>query len=151
MNRKKVASIILAIAAVVLLVGLAFAVRLPAKADMVAVLRTSGMTCSSCSQKIQQALQGGAGIAQVEVDLQNGLVFVGYDSNKSRPDIFAEKVSGSGYRSTLLDQVTLAEFRTITGRDFGTAASGGGCGNCGSGGCGMPQQNGKGSPAGAKI
>ena len=49
-------SIIITVA-VVFLVALAFHVRTGATADSIAVLKTAGMTCGSCSSKITAALR----------------------------------------------------------------------------------------------
>jgi hypothetical protein len=70
----------LVVAVVVILVVSAFYVRVGATADQVVVLRTSGMTCSSCVAKITKALQSQRGVAATEIDLAGGLVLAGYDS-----------------------------------------------------------------------
>jgi mercuric ion binding protein len=48
--------------AVVFLITLAFHVDAGAKADSVAVLRTAGMTCGSCSSTITAALEAQKGV-----------------------------------------------------------------------------------------
>lgn len=131
------------IGAATLLTLLAFYVRVGATADSVAILKTSGMTCSSCSSKISAALQGVKGVAATEVDVEGGWVIVGYDTKTVMPETLAEKVNGSGFVSGVHQILTPAQFKQITGRDIGkNASSSGGCGGCGAkGGCGTKKQN----------
>lgn len=130
-------SIIITVA-VVFLVTLAFYVRTGATADSIAVLKTSGMTCGSCSSKITAALDKQKGVAVTEVDVEGGWVVVGYDTKDVTPWILAEKVSGTGFGSKVHQVLTPEQFKEITGRDIGKkASSAGGCGGCGTGGgCG---------------
>lgn len=131
-------SIIITIA-VVFLVTLAFYVRTGATADSVAVLKTSGMTCGSCSSKISAVLDKLKGVAVTEVDVEGGWVVVGYDTKAVTPWILAEKVSSTGFGSKVHQVLTPEQFKEITGRDIGKkASSSGGCGGCGTngGGCG---------------
>jgi hypothetical protein len=58
------------ISAVTLLSVLAFHVRTGATADSVAVLKTTGMTCGSCSSKITKALETVKGVSVTEVDVE---------------------------------------------------------------------------------
>lgn len=121
--------------AVVLLTVLAFHVRAGgATADMVAVLKTGGMTCGSCATRIGKSLAGLPGVATTEVDLAGGWVIVGYDKSKVQPATLAGRVSASGFRSSVAQLLTPAEFRRLTGRDLSTPAASGGC--CGGAGCG---------------
>ena len=125
--------------AVVFLVTLAFYVRTGATADSIAVLKTSGMSCGSCSSKITAALDKQKGVAVTEVDVEGGWVVVGYDTKAVTPWILAEKVSGTGFGSKVHQVLTPEQFKEITGRDIGKkASSSGGCGGCGTngGGCG---------------
>ena len=126
---------LLVIVAVTILVVLAFHVRIGATADSITVLRTSGMTCSSCSSKITKALESLKGVAVTEVDLNGGWVIVGYDTKSVKPESIAQKVSGIGFKSDVYGVLTPEEFRRITGRNVGQniARSKGCCGN--DGGC----------------
>jgi copper chaperone CopZ len=121
-----------------MLAVLGFSVRIGATADSVAVLKTTGMTCGSCSSKITKALKSVKGVAATEVDVEGGWVVVGYDTKSVKPDALAEKVAGVGFASNVYRVVTPEQFKQITGRDIGKkASSSGGCGGCGSkGGCG---------------
>jgi periplasmic mercuric ion binding protein len=127
---------IFVIGAVVVLAAVAgavYAVVSTKTADSVAVLNTSGMTCGSCAGKIEKALRGEKGVAEVEVDLDGGRVFVSVDSTEAKPAPLAEKVTGLGYRSSVAALVPAEEFRRVTGRDVGQKAeksSNGGCGCC---------------------
>lgn len=89
--KNKILNTSLILAVVVILAVFAFYVRLGATADKVVVLRTSGMTCSSCVQKITAALQSERGVAATEVDLEAGVVVAGYDSKQVAPERLARR------------------------------------------------------------
>lgn len=140
--RTKVLNMAMIVVAVTLLTLLAFYVRVGATADSVAVLRTTGMTCGSCSSKITAALQEVKGVAATEVDVEGGWVVVGYDTKRVKPETLAEKVNGTGFVSGVHQILTPEQFKQITGRDIGKKASGasGCCGGKG-GGCGSRKQS----------
>ena len=131
MKRKALINTLLIFAAVVVVVVCAFSVRTEASLDSVAVLRTFGMTCGSCAARIEKALKAERGVGAVNVDVGGGQVVVGYDSKCIRPERIAEKVTGTGYGSSILQVLTAEQYRTMTGRSVMAAAAGGGCG----GGC----------------
>lgn len=137
--RNKILNTVIILGAVTLLAILAINVRIGATADSIAVLRTTGMTCGSCSSKITNALGGLKGVAVTEVDVEGGWVVVGYDTQTVKPEVLAEKVNGAGFGSSVHRVLTPEQFKQITGRDIGKQASpSGGCGGCGTkgGGCG---------------
>jgi len=138
MSNKKISTAFVVIVAAAILVTLAFKVRIGATADSIAVLRTTGMTCGSCSSRITKELQGLKGVAVTEVDVEGGWVVVGYSAKDTKPEILVEKVRGAGFGSNVQALLTPEQFKQITGRDIGKKASlAGGCGSCGtSGGCG---------------
>ncbi len=139
MNAKRISVSLLSITVVTLLVVLAFRVRIGATADSVAVLKTTGMTCSSCSSKITKALESLKGVAVTEVDVEGGWVVVSYDTKAVKPESLAAKVNDTGFVSNVHVVLTPEQFKQVTGRDIGKKAStSGGCGGCGSkgGGCG---------------
>jgi len=140
---KKISTVLLVIAVAAILITLAFKVRLGATADSIAVLRTTGMTCGSCSSKITKALESLKGVAVTEVDVEGGWVVVGYDKKSVKPENLAEKVIDSGFGSQVQTVITPEQFKQITGRDIGKkASSSGGCGGCGTkGGCGSGKQS----------
>jgi len=142
MNTKRISTSLLVLVAVAMLVLFAFRVSIGATADSVAVLRTTGMTCGSCASKISQALESLKGVAVTEVDVNGGWVIVGYDTKTVRPEALAEKVSTTGFGSSLYTVVTPEQFKRMTGRDIGqnVASAGGCCGKKG-GGCGGNKQN----------
>lgn len=128
--------------AITFLVILAFRVNAGSStANTIAVLKTSGMTCGSCSSKISAALKPLKGVAVTEVDVNGGWVVVGYDSATVNPEQLAQKVSTSGFSSSVYRIMTPEQFRQIAGRDLGgKAGTGSGC--CGSnGGCGAAKNN----------
>jgi periplasmic mercuric ion binding protein len=138
-NSRRISTALLAIAALTVLVVLAFRVRVGATADAVAVLKTTGMTCGSCSSKISRALEALKGVANTEVDVAGGWVIVGYDSRNVQPQALSEKVKGAGFGCDVYQVMTPGQFRQITGRDIGAkGASNGGC--CGKGGCGSDKK-----------
>jgi copper chaperone CopZ len=141
--KTRVINLILLVAVVTFLSVLASYVRLGATADSVAVLKTAGMTCGSCSSKITKALEKLKGVAVTEVDVDGGWVIVGYDTKAVKPEALAEKVSGAGFGSNVHVVLTPEQFKQITGRDIGKKASpSGGCGGCGTkGGCGSNKQS----------
>lgn len=130
------------VAAVTMLSLLALYVRIGATADSVAVLRTTGMTCGSCSSKITTALQGLKGVAVTEVDVAGGWVVVAYDTKSVKPEKLAEKVNAAGFVSDINRILTPEQFKQITGREIGKkgAATSGCCGGKG-GGCGSGKQS----------
>jgi periplasmic mercuric ion binding protein len=142
MRFKKTITTVLVISVVILLVVLGFHVRTGATADSIAVLKTSGMTCGSCSSKITKALESVHGVADTEVDVEGGWVIVGYDTKVVKPEKLVEKVKGTGFGSDIHVVLTPEQFRKITGRAFGqkAAASKGCCGGKG-GGCGGDKQS----------
>lgn len=142
MNVKRLSTSILVLIAVTILVVLAFRVNIGITADSIAVLKTSGMTCGSCSGKISTALDSMKGVAAAEVDVEGGWVVVGYDTKAVKPESLAEKVKSAGFDSNLHMVLTPEQFRQITGRDIGRKApSSGGCGGCGAKGvCGANNQ-----------
>lgn len=116
---------------VVILSVFAFYVRVGATADTVVVLRTSGMTCGSCIQKVTKALQSEKGVAATEVDLEGGWVIAGYDSKQVAPEKLAKSVAATGYGSTIQMVITPEQFKKMAGRDVGQKAAGGsGCACC---------------------
>jgi periplasmic mercuric ion binding protein len=137
MNLKRISTTLLVVAAITVLAVLALRVRMAATADSVAVLKTNGMTCGSCSSKITKALESLKGVAATEVDVEGGWVVVGYDTKTVKPEQLAEKVNGTGFGSNVHQVLTPEQFRQITGRNVGqNAASSKGCCGGKGGGCG---------------
>ncbi|MBT0663623.1 heavy-metal-associated domain-containing protein [Geobacter pelophilus] len=142
MTLKFISSTALVITAVTLLVVLAFHVRAGATANAVAVLKTTGMTCSSCSSAITKALKRESGVAVTEVDVAGGLVIVGYDTQRTKPETLAQKVSDAGFSSNIYAVLTPEEFKQATGREIGRSASATtGCCGVNKGGCTNNRQN----------
>lgn len=141
--KNRIINVVILVSVVTFLSVLAFYVKVGATADSVAVLRTTGMTCGSCSSKITTALNALKGVAVTEVDVEGGWVVVGYDTKTVRPEALAEKVNGAGFSSNVHRVLTPEQFKQITGRDIGKDASpSGGCGGCGTkGGCGANKNN----------
>lgn len=136
---KKISTSLLIIISIAILVVLALRVRIGATADSVAVLKTTGMTCGSCSSKIAKALESLKGVAITEVDVEGGWVVIGYDTKTVKPDALAAQVNSTGFGSNVHMVLTPEQFKQMTGREIGKNASpSGGCGGCGTkgGGCG---------------
>ena len=141
MNSNKLITAMIACAVVAWLIYLSFHVTTASAASAVAVLKTSGMTCGSCSEKITGALKAVKGVTHTEVDLGGGYVIVGFDADDTTPQHLAERVSKTGYGSTVQQVLTPEQFRQMTGRDIGRMArAGGGCGCCSGGGPAAQQQ-----------
>lgn len=141
--KKKVVNGLIIISVITILSVLAFFVRIGATADSIAVLKTTGMTCGSCSSKISKALESLKGVAVTEVDVEGGWVVVGYDTKVVKPENITEKINGAGFGSKVHIVLTPEQFKQLTGRDIGKKAStSGGCGGCGpKGGCGSNKQS----------
>ena len=60
-------------------------------------LNITGMTCTSCSSKVEAAVSGRAGIAFVTVDHSSGRGRVRYDPSVVAPDIIREYVIEAGF------------------------------------------------------
>jgi len=131
MNRSRMITTMIACSVVVLLAYISFHVRSATAATAVAVLKTSGMTCGSCSEKISDALKNVKGVTHTEVDLGGGYVIIGFDDALTSPESLAQQVSKTGYNSTVQKVLTPAQFREISGRELGRLArADGGCGCC---------------------
>ncbi len=142
--KSKIVNGVIIVAAVALLAVLGFYVKVGATADSVAVLKTTGMTCGSCSSKITTALESLKGVAVTEVDVEGGWVVVGYDTKTVKPDALAAQISSTGFGSNVHMVLTPEQFKQITGRDIGkNGPSAGGCGGCGTqgGGCGSNKKS----------
>lgn len=139
MRIKQAGSLLLVVAVVVVLTLLGLRVKVRPTADSVALLRTTGMTCGSCSEAITAALTKGKGVAATEVDPAGGWVVVGYDSKSVTPEALARKVGQAGYASSVYAVLSPEQYKRITGQEIARIGStSGGCGGCGpkGGGCG---------------
>lgn len=131
MKMGKILNGVLIFAAVSLLGLFALSVRIRPTADNVAVLRTTGMTCGSCSTTIEKVLLAKKGVASVEFDVRGGTVVVGYDSKKTAPDELVSTLTGAGHGGGVERVLTIEQFRAMTGRYPGqgmTAKKDCGCG-----------------------
>ena len=135
--KSKIVNVVLIVLVLTALAVLGLYVRIGVTADSIAVLKTGGMTCSSCSSRITTALQTQKGVAATEVDVAGGWVIVGYDTKTVKPETLAEMVNQTGYASSVHAVLTPEQFRRITGRNIGqdAPAAKGCCGPKG-GGCG---------------
>jgi copper chaperone CopZ len=128
--------------AAVLLITLAFHVNATTAVNSVAILKTSDMTCGSCSSKISAALGTLKGVAITEVDMKAGWVIVGYDSNSVKPEVLAEKITHTGFNSFVHQVLTPEQFKQTTGKYLGnkTEPGSGCCGGKG-GSCGFGKRS----------
>lgn len=60
-------------------------------------LRITGMHCSHCRVKVEQALQKVAGVYGASVDLEQGAAEVDFDPQKTEPASLVAAVQGVGY------------------------------------------------------
>lgn len=129
MNR---GNILAAVAVAVVLVLFGLFVRFDASANTYAVLKASGMTCGSCSGKVEKALRNKPGVSSVRVDLPSGLVLVGYDGRVLEARMLAEDVSKAGFSAKVQRVLDAKQYAALM-----AGSPGGGCGNCNSSGaCG---------------
>lgn len=126
--RNRILNISLIVAVVAILAVLAVYVRVGATADAVVVLRTTGMTCSSCISTVTKALQSQKGVAATEVDLAGGWVIAGYDSKAVAPQLLANKVAQAGFASEVEVVLTPEQFKKIAGHQIGAKGTSTGCG-----------------------
>ena len=141
LSKRSLANSIIIVTAVIVLVVLALRVKPGVSADSVAVLKTSGMTCGSCSKLISSGLETVKGVAVTEVDLEGGWVIVGYNTKAVTPDALAESVRKSGFSSAVYAVLTPEQFKQTTGREIGkAAAAGAGCCGGKGGGCNPGKQ-----------
>lgn len=130
----KTVNISLLVAALVILAAIAFFVRVGTTADAVVYLKTSGMTCGGCADRVVRALQSEKGVAATEVDLSRGCVIAGYDSKQVAPEKLVQRIVAAGYRATVQKVLTPQQFRESAGRDICAGIQQQGC--CGSKWCG---------------
>lgn len=132
MGKGKIINFILLLIVIALLSIFALAVRIRPVGDAVVLLQAAGISCGSSAGEIEKALEPAGGVSAVELDPKGGLVIVGYDSRKVRPDTLAGTISGAGYGCSVLRVLTMEEFRRMTGRFPGRGAGTGVCGaGCG--------------------
>jgi copper chaperone CopZ len=139
--KNKIINMAIVVLTVTLLSLLAFYVKVGVTADSVAVLKTAGMTCGSCSGKITEVLQRVKGVAVTEVDVEGGWVLVAYDTKAVNPEVLAAAVNGIGFTSGVHQTLTPEQFRQITGRDVGKKAAASGCCGGKGGGCSSAKQS----------
>ncbi|OGW38786.1 MAG: hypothetical protein A2X58_07065 [Nitrospirae bacterium GWC2_56_14] len=130
MKKLKAGIIAVAVAAVVSAVGVVFAIDGAPAGDSAAILKATGMTCVSCAARIEAALTGEKGVESVQVNVGAGRVAVVYDSKLVKPEQLAEKVTATGYGSSILSVMTRNEFDSAIGADKEGQAASGGCGCC---------------------
>lgn len=113
----------------VMLLYISLHVTTATAANAVAILKTDGMTCLSCSEKISSTLKRVKGVAACEVNIEDGRLTVGFDDQLTSADQLAAQVSSIGFKSCVEKQLTAEQYRQLTGRELkGTAA--GGCSCC---------------------
>jgi len=111
MNRSRMITTMIACSVVVLLAYISFHVRSATAATAVAVLKTSGMTCGSCSEKISDALKNVKGVTHTEVDLGGGYVIIGFDDALTSPESLAQQVSKNRLQQHGAEGIDPAQFR----------------------------------------
>lgn len=130
MDKRNRINLVIVVAVLAFLTVCAFAVRIEAAADRVALLQTSGMTCGSCAGKVESGLKKLKGVAAVNVDVAAGTVTVGYDSRQVHPEKLAEHVTAIGYGSSVLQTCSVEQYRAMTGKEAPVAGRGGCGGGC---------------------
>ena len=142
MKYNKIINYSITATAAIFLIFLAFHVNAKAETNSIAILKTAGMTCGSCSKKITATLEGMQGVAVTEVDVEGGWVIIGYDTKTVGPELLVERVTGSGFDSNVHLIMTPEQFKQTTGRYLGNAAgSGSGCGRGKIFGCAAGKQS----------
>jgi copper chaperone len=62
-----------------------------------AVLKVSGMTCMGCVASVTRVLEAVAGVAKVNVSLEQGLATVSYDAAATDPQRLGAAVRDAGF------------------------------------------------------
>ncbi|MCD4820871.1 MAG: heavy metal translocating P-type ATPase [Methanococcoides sp.] len=70
------------------------------------VLEIEGMTCASCSKRVEDALRNTEGVASVNVNLPAEKAFVEYDPDITNVDTLIKAVDDTGYSATPAGQGT---------------------------------------------
>lgn len=63
-----------------------------------AAISITGMTCAACATRIEKGLNKIEGVSQATVNLANEKATITYDSNKTEPSAFTEKIDKLGYQ-----------------------------------------------------
>jgi len=66
-------------------------------------LGIEGMTCASCSGRVERALSGLAGVAEASVNLATERASIAYDEQQTGPDQFVREVREAGYTPLTAD------------------------------------------------
>ena len=61
----------------------------------------AGMTCDNCVRRVERALRGADGVAEVAVDRQAALATVTYDTRKTNIPALHDAILRSGYQPTM--------------------------------------------------
>ncbi len=61
-------------------------------------IKVEGMTCMGCVASVKRILSALEGVEQVDVDLSQGLVQVGYDPGRAQPEAMQHAIESGGYR-----------------------------------------------------
>ena|SRR6266540_6775945 len=130
MEKRKLVNVVVVITAVVLIAVLAFTVRFKVTADRIVVLSASGISCGSCAEKIVAALEQKKGVSSVYVDVAASHIIIGFDSNRTRPEVLAEAATAIGFGSSILQLMTPEEYKALTGRAMDMPAQKKGCRCC---------------------
>lgn len=70
------------------------------------IYTVTGMSCAGCSAAVQSALQKGAGVADVSVNLLESNASITYDDTKTSPEQLQAIVRGIGYDMLISDDPT---------------------------------------------
>ncbi len=60
-------------------------------------IKVSGMSCSHCARRIEEAIRGVSGVKEVKVELESGRVWVGASDGVKKEDV-VRAVEQAGYR-----------------------------------------------------
>jgi copper chaperone CopZ len=127
--------VVVVIIALAIGAGAVFALNRPGSTvepDSVVILKTLGMTCGSCAGKIEKALMGKPGAAEVKVDVEAAQVIASYDSNMITPEALAEAATSAGFKSGIAQNLSMEQYQKLTGRNVSAKApsKSGGCACC---------------------
>ena len=78
----------------------------------------SGMTCASCTSRVERALTGEAGVADASVNLMLRQATVSFDPALTTPDRLVEAIRATGYEAELADPAIVGEPFYLQGITF---------------------------------
>ncbi|HDL19298.1 MAG TPA: heavy-metal-associated domain-containing protein [Bacteroidetes bacterium] len=104
-------------AVLVLTVGLILSTASFAGEKNSKVVKIKGMMCTSCANKVEQALQKVDGVKSVQADYKTGEVKIVFSSDKINLKKVNDAISGTGFQAVSYDGKSACELGICTSKD----------------------------------